>query len=1187
MLKQKVLERFFKKIIFLCLLSLFVPRQTIAYIVSADLEIAGDDHADFYINGIHGGTTGWNFDQITSYSTADGTLDLHDFLPNQTNLIAVDNPPNTSGPQTVTFRLTVHYSDAPTVVIYSNPDANVKFLYVPGGCGCTNPPGGCAGQLAVPPANWMMPGFDDSTWGTPIDDTPGIGQWMYYIMPAPPNVPYSYVPYLGNGPSAWGLINNNCGDMNLYREYFFFPGSDIDLSKASDVTVSATGGTVNYTFTMGSFDEDASTVTVYDTVPAGMAFVSATGGGTYNPVTNLVSWTFTLSGSVTFNYADQYISSVINAPGWTNPGNTIGAPDGNFATLTPGNTGWFQIGPSGVVNQNQYVIAGVMFHSTIQGVNGGDGLVNPLYFNYSMDGTNNGFLGAPADIMRETFDGNTDDGYYDATADTNWTWADLNNLRVSYYNTVSGPADASAVDSCEVVVKYYLPSVPPFGFAAMVTTTACPGLLDNTGTLQGTGLVATTSNDAQVALYCAPTNTSTSTATDTATSTSTSTCTPTITTTATASPTGSSTCTSTITNTITSTSTSSATATVSPTASSTRTSTNSATATATMTVSPSATSTSTATITATATATMTVSPSATSTRTATNTATSTATMTVSPSATDTSTATITGTSTTTMTVSPSATSTNTATNTATSSATLTSSPSLTATYTNLFTSTNTYTVTASPTASGTYTATNTFTTTATLTVSPSASATYTSTNTPTPTATLTVSPSASATFTFINTSTVTATLTASPTGSATITQSNTQTITLTTTYTPTYSITNTPSSTQTPSLTITSSLTNTVTLTKTFSYTFTNTGTASNTATPSCTSTPSNTSTPPFSPTQTLTWTNTVTPSKTLTSSCTPTITPPVLNVDLVIYATNGEVVKTLGWVPIFGDLSDLTITLGGSGSLMEDSGVPLEILLTTKKGQWQIPWDGTNDLGAMVQPGDYILKSQVTQFGKATTFTNSVIVTSLGNHLKVDIYTTSGELVKEIYQGYSTSGQLEGISLTNNLLLTGPGQNTTVGVGALGDNGLYLSDSNGTLAPGRILWDGTNSLGNLVQNGEYILKADQVYNGRIVTYSKSITVLVSSSNPGFDAKAYPNPYREMGSQTIYFKVDINQAASIRINIYNVAGNLIMTLTAAGSGTLAIPWNVGKMSAGLYLAAVEADTPAANYRTITKVIIIR
>ncbi len=292
----------------------------------------------------------------------------------------------------------------------------------------------------------------------------------------------------------------------------------------------------------------------------------------------------------------------------------------------------------------------------------------------------------------------------------------------------------------------------------------------------------------------------------------------------------------------------------------------------------------------------------------------------------------------------------------------------------------------------------------------------------------------------------------------------------------------------------------------------------------------------------------------------------------------------------VFGNLSDLTITLGGSGAFVENSGVPLDIILTTKKGQWHVSWDGTNDLGNAVTLGTYILKSEVNQSGNITVFLNSITVTSLGNQLSISIYTPSGELVKVIYQGYSTSGELTGIALSSNLLLAGSSQNGTVGIGALGDSGLYLSDSGGSLTPSRITWDGTTGLGNMVQNGEFIIKAEQIYHGGRVTFAKSVTVLQASTNAPFGAKAYPNPYRAGGTQTIYFKVDLSQSASLRINIYNLAGNLIITLRSPGGmGTQVLPWDVNAVASGVYIAAVEAQPLAAGptFKTAVKVVIIK
>ncbi len=558
---------FTKKLGLFFVFLLLLPSLASAYIVTADLEIYGDDHAQFYINGNLGGQTGWDFDQPTNYSTADGTLDLNWFLPgNPLNLLAADNPPNTSGPQNLSYRLTVHYSDGTTAVAWSDP-TTAKFIYIQ--------------WPLTPPPGWMNPGFNDSGWSAPFDFTPNDGSGQYYPMPDPSNVPWDYVPILSNSATTQP---NPSGSQNLYRTYFNFPGSGINLSKSSNVTETATGQTLNYTLNIGTLNDTTSTITVYDTVPAGTTYVagSANNGGTYNAGDNMVTWNFNLTGQVNFQYAYSDISSVISAPGWTSPASAVGLTTGAFGASFPsgvGNTGWFQVAPFNVVNPNQYIIAGVIFHSTVED-KGSSGVINPIMFNYSVDGTDNPYLAQGVDVERETFQNTSVDGYYDATADRSWTWADLNNLRVSYYDDITAPAgDTMSLDGLEVVIKYYLPSVVPFGFSALVTITAnCPGptTIDNTAMLQGVSLVATTSNDAQAALYCNTTNTNTPTITNT--SIFTSTATPTIT--------GSATATPTITTTATNTVTGSSTVTPSLTVTSSQTFTPSQTMTSTLTFTP-------------------------------------------------------------------------------------------------------------------------------------------------------------------------------------------------------------------------------------------------------------------------------------------------------------------------------------------------------------------------------------------------------------------------------------------------------------------------------------------------------------------------------------------------------------------------------------------------------------------------
>ena len=319
-----------------------------------------------------------------------------------------------------------------------------------------------------------------------------------------------------------------------------------------------------------------------------------------------------------------------------------------------------------------------------------------------------------------------------------------------------------------------------------------------TPTSTGTDTATSTPTDSPT-----PTSTGTPTATRTSTSTATSSLTDTATSSATDTSTGTPTATDSMTATPSSTPTGTATSTASLTATPTVTSTPIFTLTATDSDTPSASPTSTGTATATGTSTPTNAntPTATATTTATSTPTPTFTLTTTDSDTPSASPTSTGTATATGTSTPTGALTDTPTSTPTNSTTATPSSSPTLTATASPSSTPTATSTATPTGSHTFTFTATSTPTFTLSSTPTSTSNGASTNTPTFTST----PTHTSTATSTHTGTPTATSTSTPTGTrspintSTATPSSTPsgTATETSTTTPTYSATLTPTATVT------------------------------------------------------------------------------------------------------------------------------------------------------------------------------------------------------------------------------------------------------------------------------------------------------------------------------------------------------------------------------------------------------
>ncbi len=443
----------------------------------------------------------------------------------------------------------------------------------------------------------------------------------------------------------------------------------------------------------------------------------------------------------------------------------------------------------------------------------------------------------------------------------------------------------------------------------------------------------------------------------------------------------------------------------------------------------------------------------------------------------------------------------------------------------------------------------------------------------TPTLTATISPTRTDTGTATPTATITATRTVTNTGTTTYTASSTATIT----DSPTVTLTGTSTDTSTPTATATTLYSSTST------YTATNTATASVTATITLTSTI--TVTPSVTLTSSMTWSPslTLTPSQSFTQTHTATVTatntPVMTNLELKVYNEAGEVVKTFSNVLVLGGFSGIQLSSGSGSTIFDPSTGIFDIEVISSGNVYHIPWDGKSDLGYTVDSGQYVLKADIP--GKpADTVTMGLTVLKAGDYLTVSVYTTSGELVKQLYSSYLVQGQLGSMKLTSNLLQISnqPTGTTMIGINIFSSTGQLMADGLGSLNQARLTWDGTTALGNYVQSGEYLIKIEQVYNHQHDVVVQSVTVLSSNLSGFMDASVYPNPYLSTPDHKLWFKVTLQDQSNLTVRIYDVVGELVNTLSlpAAGPGIATLGWDVNNAAAGLYVGIVEADSQVSG-----------
>jgi hypothetical protein len=469
----------------LCLAPLRLP----AYVISATLEYSVDEIASFYLNG-HAVAlnTPDHYPDYAVLSTTDGTLPLKYFNPNGDNLLAVsDFVRRGGGDIAISYRLTVHHSNGDPVVVWSVPQGT-KLLHL------------SAGQPQ--PAGWTMPGFDDSTWPQAVKMVYGTAWYTYPEIPDPAfGGAFGFqgvVPHLSFSSSGAA----NSGDVDLFRNHFSFPYSASKTRIYINPPAASQGQAVAVRILPGRDAADVGAFSMYADLPKGLQLVSAPKASSFDRQSNRVAWSYP-GAEASVRYIPLGADRVIDAGGWTNPEKVLGGfkptyhPTGWYhkgipedlyqdgATFYPGSEGIFGLSqPDPAVVAAYPEILGVIFHGQMMA--GGQNTatvkdVDDFMFNYSVTPDGTKVLKHGVWVSRVSNANAWFDGYYDASTDIPWTWADVQNLRVYMEAETRRNPDKNRVASMWAVVRCYRPQDMAPVFYARVADTNCEILHVNAG----------------------------------------------------------------------------------------------------------------------------------------------------------------------------------------------------------------------------------------------------------------------------------------------------------------------------------------------------------------------------------------------------------------------------------------------------------------------------------------------------------------------------------------------------------------------------------------------------------------------------------------------------------------------------------------------------------------------------------
>ena len=578
----------------------------------------------------------------------------------------------------------------------------------------------------------------------------------------------------------------------------------------------------------------------------------------------------------------------------------------------------------------------------------------------------------------------------------------------------------------------------------------------------------------------------------------------------------------------------------------------------------------------------------------------------------------------------------------------TNTPTITNTHTPTISPTSTFTITPTISPTNTFTVTVTFTPTNTYTITntrtPSFTPTNTFTATVTPTVTLTHTPTSPSTPTFTFTPTVTNTITN--------TRTFTNTPTFTNTFTPSYTQTNTPTVTWTPTFTNTPTVTNSPTPTQTPTATFTPTpdveiaklesesvghsndivtytlvvspafGQANSVvvtdALPNYLTfegfgpVPASVNNPSFL-NNTLTWTLVVMPATpvtltfqaqlatfvpqgtVITNTAQLTYTglssPKRASVSMTmatsytvhigVYNEAGELITSYPAMELSQEITNFSIL--ASPTITTLNGV----VYIEVNGQELESWNGMNQSGTPVQNGSYYVKVDNTDpFGITNTVSQVVTVNRHLAKVQVNIFNEAGEIIRHLTSYVDDAGtfSIDNVNLSTAVLQ--PTSDTTPVPG----NANYVTIN---LGNGQSLsWDGKDDQGSIVTNGHYNVEIhyeDGTGGDQVVTRGLLVET-TGQTHPNDVVYAKPNVLNGRSGYQTALRVDSNDAYTLRIKIYDIAGELIRNVPVVPDGVNnEMQADFSSQASGMYFAMVELINGQGGVakRQALKIVVVR
>jgi flagellar hook assembly protein FlgD len=232
--------------------------------------------------------------------------------------------------------------------------------------------------------------------------------------------------------------------------------------------------------------------------------------------------------------------------------------------------------------------------------------------------------------------------------------------------------------------------------------------------------------------------------------------------------------------------------------------------------------------------------------------------------------------------------------------------------------------------------------------------------------------------------------------------------------------------------------------------------------------------------------------------------------------------------------------------------------------------WNGTNNQNQLVSNGTY--RVEIDSVGNTGIVTSVYQMATVNRNLSnsvAQIYNSAGELVRTLSQtvAQATGSTMSDMSLSSNSIMPGAPASIT------SEPSVVQIQIQTTSSPVTMSWDATNDQGAYVSPGTYTISVHWSNGTSLAQNISRLVTVLAGNGPGGSVVARPNSLNANNGMTTTFDASrVQNAASVKVQLYTVTGEFIKSVSSNSGGDLiAASWDATGMASGIYIAVATVE----------------